>query len=534
MQISNPKPLATAKFTTVLTAAATIAALGFLTACDRNGLLFPHDEEELIAQSQPEETIQWYQTPPIDVEESKPAFAGEDIRDLVTHWKSAQNRGDYGAFAALYAESFQGLDDPAIHPDVLERTEWLNERKKAFDQSRVVALDELDIIVTEEAAVVYLAIEEWSDDRRTERMIEWVLVDEGEGLEILFEEVLDVATYEVDTVGDAPTPDAMTQVISEYVDGRQRHFLVLDASAKPEWLDDSVEFLNYSAAKATAIEKNIPERFSAWHGRRVELFDGDGEQCDARVTGLYGLARVVPHFGQVTAWRGHPTAEGPLQEPAQDREIGAQLWELSTQKSLVAEVETIDGDRCETKEDPAWARPTDSEASPLRPVQLSDTEKDAVWQAFQHLDRYEAIQQRFVEFHDHPVGDADEKEIPLWTKYRDAAHPSRQIRAFRGDKSDRTYVVATASAGGGCGGFDAAMWELFEIRGGGDNPQTIRMGGSTIEMHPRALVDVDSTGAPIIVGADHRWGTSNLLIERVGAVHRVVDEIEVDFYDCGC
>jgi ketosteroid isomerase-like protein len=119
------------------------------------------------------------------------APAEAEVRALLDRWMVAQNRGDFDAYAVLYAAGFTGVRRSGASKVDLDRAAWLRDRKRMFDRPVAVTVDQVSVAADGDAARIDF-VQTWTSgsysDRGPKRMR--VVREEG-GLRIAREEMLE-------------------------------------------------------------------------------------------------------------------------------------------------------------------------------------------------------------------------------------------------------------------------------------------------------------------------------------------------------
>jgi ketosteroid isomerase-like protein len=130
-------------------------------------------------------------TPPQAPPDARPALGESEVQALVERWRTAQNDGDFDAYAALYGDGFEGVKRAGEAEQRFDRAGWLEDRKRMFARPMRVDTDELRVQIKGQGARAEL-VQTWSSggfgDRGRKRLdIEL----RGDGLRIVREEMLD-------------------------------------------------------------------------------------------------------------------------------------------------------------------------------------------------------------------------------------------------------------------------------------------------------------------------------------------------------
>jgi hypothetical protein len=68
-----------------------------------------------------------------------------EMRTLLTQWLDAQNRGDFSAYQALYADSFEGIRRSGPRTVHLGRAKWMADRERMFKKPMTVTADAIEL-----------------------------------------------------------------------------------------------------------------------------------------------------------------------------------------------------------------------------------------------------------------------------------------------------------------------------------------------------------------------------------------------------
>jgi hypothetical protein len=132
--------------------------------------------------------------PPPPPPDARPAIDEAAVRAFIDRWRQAQNEGDLDAYAALYADAFEGIKRAGEAEQRFDRAGWLVDRKRMFTRPMSVAVDELRVTITGPRARVEF-VQTWSSgsfgDRGNKRMEIKPRPSEPGALHIVREEMLD-------------------------------------------------------------------------------------------------------------------------------------------------------------------------------------------------------------------------------------------------------------------------------------------------------------------------------------------------------
>lgn len=516
-----------------------LMVFAFTAGCDGQKPLYGPIKLDSNAQFGTVETEHRIDAPLVHVPtvEPTPQVRREAVRELLEQWLTAQNESDFAAYRELYDDSFEGLISSGGASRFVEfnRPSWLDSRREYFERPMKISIDDVVIETFAESAEVLFV--ETRDvpatgvrESRVEGPKELFVVRDGDELRIGGEVMTEMRRSLVEREKVAPQPDDVALVWTAGDDDRRAHYLVLDTNPESDAISNDVEYKGFSAARAAVEQEEISRTVSAWQGRAVRLFDPDGEHCIGEVSGLFGLVRMEPHFGQFNRWTGSPRTRTPGEpplEPLDNDTIAAEVWQMGSSPVLAAAVDIEADEECGV-DDPVWGRSEKSETSPLREVEAQDSETAAVLDAFRGLEKYEEIQHRFLE---QTTGEERQESEGTWSTLW-GAEP--KVSVFRSDERQRTFAFASASSGIGCGEFLGELSGFFELRTDDGEIRVVRLSDFASAFEPAALVDADHGGVPHIVGEKYRVGSSKILAGPVGTVHRVMQRLHVPSFECGC
>jgi hypothetical protein len=283
------------------------------------------------------------------------------IHTLLDAWLAAQNTGDFGAYAELYAARFQGVKRSGDRARSFDRAGWLADRRKMFAKPMEVELSAVALQSTEASAVASFEQRWSSSSYRDVGPKRLVVVREGDALRIAREEM--IASEVTGRGGPAALPLGRFFFVLPGDAG-----VVLHTEAEDAWSKGTAELVSrdevVTAAKEVAPAA-IPPALAALSGADIRLYDARGERCAAKLGALRVLRRVTPHFGTVQAWAG----EGGRAE-ATDAAIAEDAWALGRGGLLTAKLEG--GAECEGALFAELASAPPLTPYPLKPAEGAD------------------------------------------------------------------------------------------------------------------------------------------------------------------
>jgi len=356
---------------------------------------------------------------------------------LVQRWVEAQNRGDYDAYAELYASKFFGVKRAGERETRYAREAWLADRQRMFRKAIRVETRDLVVRPGTSSAQVELVQRFASGNFADEGPKRLLVVREAGTLKIAQEEML--ASLET-----APPAHGSNALDLHFVLPLERGlYMVVDADDAPaatgpvrreRALDDDGTVWTTSRALP---DEALDPALRAWKGTRVRLDDG----CTAVVTDFVALGRVDPHFGNEQTWSG--TDGDPPVPPLSPERQAEEAFALAP-KSVAARLQG-----CQRG---IFAQ----RASTVAPIHAERIEDDDLTRraraAFAKLPDVTAHQKELI---------AQVESAPgaWWAS-------SLEITIHRHPVSRQTLVSAHARwSGESCADFSATVRAFFELRG---------------------------------------------------------------------
>lgn len=414
-----------------------------------------------------------------------------EAQRVVDEWRAAQNTGDFAAYEKLYAKRFTGVRRTGPRTLQLDRTGWVRDRQRMFAKKMAVRIENLTLVASEATAQVRF-VQTWESgsykDIGPKKM---VFVREGGIYKIAREEMLGSAKQ---------PPSTMLRWVARQM------MVINDAPDDTVGVGSPTLMLDEPIAAIRAVdEKKLPAELLALRGKTVTVVQRGGKTCQARVGNFVLAALVVPHFGQVQAWK----------DPGADKKAaGEAAYELG-RHSLMANLKSC--------KDGEWAA---AAVPPLIPVRPAKADVRA-WVAskVQTLPEWKAIQDSFK----------TEGHKGRWDAYEPAETKVVEFDARVGGRAVK-IVAVSVSAGAGCADFSGSLTALFESGAAGE--LTLRNSPGNFAFNPGYVGDIDADGNSEIL-PDERGMLGNFTIHR--AVIKVkngkwdnVETFEVPFNDCPC
>lgn len=439
------------------------------------------------------------------------------VQALIERWLAAQNRGDFDAYAMLYASRFEGTKRTGAQTRAYGRVGWLADRKRMFGKAMAVTVSAPTVAIVGPTALVQFEQTWQSGGYRDVGPKQLLLVAEGTELCIAREEMLAsrlesaTAAAAAQDVGLDPTVLAPAVLAGGHIwlllqhgDGGLR------ASGAPE-LVSAAE----TAVATDAIEGALPAQLQAWADREVELFAAGGRRCRGQVARVELLARVAPHFSSVQHWKG---AEGATPPPRD--EVRDEVWSLGKAGlAVAARVVPVDADACRGA---LVGRVAEADRPGPAPLQEARVEPELVTAALMRARQSPSWKATALEF----AAQVAEPRAEAWDAYEGAA-PT--IAAYAAENGERLLYVGLR-AGNGCGDFYGEHVAVFAVRGQGSGAKLRLLSDDRAPgrlLTPRLAMDVDADGKVELIGDDGIW-------RAVGPTWRVGPSWELPNLDCGC
>jgi hypothetical protein len=434
------------------------------------------------------------------VEEPPAALDETAVRAAVAAWVAAQNRGDFAAYQQLYAGTMEGVKRVGARTWRFDRAGWMTDRQRMFGRPMKVAADEIAVSIAGPMATVELVQTFEQGKFRDQGPKQIVLVAAPGGPRIAREEMM------------ASTPTTpTTRVESEaglrfvvQIDARP-HLVIGPAesawaagAARGPFASDKAQYM------ALRDATGAPAVAQAWRGRTVTLYGAAGS-CTATIGELAVAGGGTPHFSVESRWAGSPESDRPG-KPMSQAQRAREVLALSDLR-LVGALQVPAG--C----DPIYAIGGTAPTTFPRAASVDDATRDKALAAFRALPAYAALQKEFETTYD--------GKGP-WT-----ASPAVTVYA----SDERTFVSVEAEEGEGCGGWNGALWALFELEGGAlalvNDPGASRYS-------PAAMLDADGDGTVEIIGQASTLTGGYWHVAMTPGEPTVKAEIEFPFTDCGC
>jgi hypothetical protein len=434
----------------------------------------------------------------VAVDAAKPVVAAAPVppaKRVFDEWLRAQLYGDFAAYQALYADSFQAVVPSGRRARTVKRAAWMSEHKRKFGKPMTVDV---------------------SDTRL------WPV---GDGFEARFHETWESGTYheETDKVMTFAQVDGAWRITKEEVSAKQvdaakgsamssmaflfvwenEPVILSDAAddgtvGRPRMRDDSAD----TAVKAVD-EKRLQSDLRQWKHEKLVLFDEKLEECTTTVTGFEMIT--------VSEW-DMGTIESQIEGKRTKAAIAAKVWEGTHQ--LVARTDGLAG-ACER---PVLARPARLPKLKLHAFEAAD-DKIAT-QAAGLLKAIPSVAARAEEA---------KKNSPDWDDT-----PRVTVASLGKAGSLVTAAVGAEDCGGP--GYDAvAIWrtEGRDGKGAWHLVRSPKEGDGGDDLTPLLAFDLDDDGTFEILFRDEIPNRLGLLRWR-GEDYAITDVLNIPYSDCRC
>lgn len=438
------------------------------------------------------------------------AIEDAEVNGLLDAWLAAQNRGDFEAYQALYAQRFHGVRRTRERVVALDRKGWMADRRRMFERPMVVSVDQVTIAKGSTSAIVDV-VQSWSSARFADTGPKrFLVVREGGALRIAQEEMLASrpasATTELASRGLFPVIAGPTQKVALL--GRASG----DAGKGAPGLVTAPNSVPVAAARDAT---SVPESLAPLAGTTVRVVGPDGV-CEGRLGAVRLVRPLVPHFGTVNHWLGQGDFEGePAMRPAA---VAREAWELGTATYYAAELTS----ECTG----VLAIPSRGEA----PVAFAPSAPDAstatsIVEALASSPEGARLDRAFADLRRELGEDADEASVP--NGVRSVPRERFELQSF--GSPARLFVAKLAPDG--CGQMDSVEGlSFFDVRDG--SPRFTGRGSIPERAHVVAVFDLEGDGVLEAYLEDVIGGYRYVV--RLGAAPGVLVEAEIPYFDCPC
>ena len=439
------------------------------------------------------------------VKPARPAvkpIAASAVKDLMQRWLAAQNEGDFPAYEALYAERLEGVRRSGEKIVRLDRKGWVKERGRMFKRKMIVEMNDVDIDVFTKSAIVTFS-QRWASGKYEDvGPKQMVVVPEDGQLRIAREEMLQSTL-----IGDARKTALADKRFVFVIAAGQGEYAVLDKLGNMPVSGFKLISQDEPVVVSAAVESDkLPASVAEWRGAILE-----SGPCQATVSDILALSRIVPHFGERQTWSGEFDDNPPMAEDdiarAAFHEDGAYL------------VGTLRTDGCSMGAHASVA----NQPAPTRADRVTDGTGalvKAARKAFRALEGYKELATEFRSY----------GQEGNWEEYASGGGKPGEIvvTVMRHTGNHKLFAVAQAHSGSGCGDFEGSLTAFFEVSGKLAAPKLKKV--HETRTHPRIIAALDM--------ADN--GALAFLVEDVGNTvltgldGKVLRTLTVPFFDCGC
>lgn len=354
--------------------------------------------------------------------EAAPWLSETEVKSAFEQWLRTQNEANFAAYSRLYAARFTGTKRVATRTSRFNRETWLTDREGMFKPGLSVKASDVQVTISGPQLAQVTFIQDFSTPRFSDRGKKQLLfTSTPEGLRVTAEEMLDSTVTEDVSVG----PAAAAWYAEDNVLFTRSHLAKSAFGSVPRSFtkdNDGVYHLTAAASKDA-----FPATTTALEQEPLTLITSDGKSCGARVTRLYGAARIVPHFGMEQSWAGQ---DG--HEPASRVEIAKQLWQLAGDEvSVVGEIAAACG------KTGLLVKTADGVPSLSAPKPVDQTLEKAIRARFAKLPEIKKVEKE-VPGRQRPWFSSDDVEVQVvegpggsrWAVAR--AHETRECRVITG------------------------------------------------------------------------------------------------------
>jgi ketosteroid isomerase-like protein len=423
------------------------------------------------------------------------------VRSLLDAWLDAQNRGDFNAYAKLYAERFTGIKRSGQRTRNFGRSDWMSDRASMFERPMRVTASGVSLTVAPRLARVSFE-QTWSSAKYRDAGPKELLIVPGPSSALITREEMLASTIGTER---PVAPESRLRV----VDGG---LVILSDDVMPGWArgalrSPAVPRPDVAEVLRDADEGRLPPALAALAGRSLRVLDARGQACDTRVAALAVRGAVIPHFSM-----GRASEDGS--EPSAER-WNEEVWALSEQggRQLVGLLQPA----C----DGSFALDASDVTPPVYPAEpaAADVQRAAVG-AFRALPDYARIQRRYAE---------ETGSKTPW--HEDASHHTLDVWSFT-PRAGRRLLVVSAEAGEYCGGFGAGLNAVFAFDAGAKLSLLGAFEGEPFA--PASAFDLDADGQLEILSGPEGFTRERALLRRQGS--RLVRDVlfAVPFLDCPC
>jgi hypothetical protein len=429
-----------------------------------------------------------------------PVLSDAAVRALVAAWRSAQNKRDFSAYSAFYAEHFTGMSARGASLARLDRRTWLkvHQAELALDP----ALAGATALVASGAGGARVTFDNAAARALGARLPELFVVSSATGPKIAWE---------------APArtrASALSETAGLWL--ADEHFAILSPAPDSAWAEGAPSYSGDNTALRSVTVSKLPKTLRAWLGRPVRVLGASGAVCETRLQRFALRATITPDLPTAEVWEG--CADEAAQQPEQ---IAQDIWHLSglEGRSLVAEFSAP----CKGA---LLAIDPELPAPPIAAPEPASAELGAVaLEAFRKLPEYAEIQARFKTENPISEGAWEDRQgrRSVWTLQLPAHAP---------------LLFVSVEAGAGCANFSASLSALWEVQDDGGAARRLSLllvpsAEDDRRLTPSAVVDLDGSGAALLSGPDGVFSARSL-VHKTSAGYRQTLLSSVPFFAGPC
>ncbi len=425
-----------------------------------------------------------------------PAIDEAKIKTFVQGWVDAQNKGDFDAYSASYAQRLTGIKRVGTKTKTFAREGWLVDRKRMFKKPMVVKADSLSIRSGARSAVVQFE-QSWSSGRFADKgPKQLLLVLKGDKLGIAREEML--SSTIVGASGDTKLNSGL--LFKAPIRGG---FIL--SEAQHDWSKGKGRLVGKSPyIIARKVSDQLPEEYRL-KGKPIYVY-GEKGACVDTIKDLHIVVGLTPHFGYYQDEDDQP-------EKKPQSVIASEIFAMGI-PYLIADLEgKCNGDIAEIA-------PQIQELSALLPTN-KDAYAASLQKAWDSLDAVTAMQTEADS-----LKEEEESEPPKpWAE-------RTELKVFSNAESSQTIAVMAGLGGYGCGNFYGALTAFFSI----DAKGKIKLLGTLDEFFvPSQILDLKKDGRLEFVGSlFDDVSEHSTLIRKTPKGFEVQHRFSWEYQDCPC
>ena len=428
------------------------------------------------------------------------------VERLVVAWAEAQNRSDFDAYQAMYADTFFGIKRAGSRVRQFGLKGWLEDRGKMFRRPFTVTVSGLVIGGTPDLAIANFTQEWQSAKFRDVGPKQLVLERRGSSWAIRREELFS------STLLDAASLPHLDEAQFRFVWWTDRPYLLLTQQLPPNLklaspradVDPATSELRVVEAVAA---DSVPEAQRGAAAGSYDLFAADGKRCTAKAAGFVRIGIVQGYL----TYEEMPKVAGPVDA----NEYGQFVTDNA--RWLALELTAAPGSSC--ARDAFWGRD-----AALPAVTVSAGAKSMAPVAFDAALRqtkaWQGLQGEYASW-DREEGDTT---TPLRTGRWDEGRAEAFVRFSSTGVAPFAWHLAVG--GTGCADFLGELWTIWRD----EQPAPVRWTADDTLARPQppsSAVDLDGDGKLELVGPD-------ILYQQAGPIWRIGRTATRPWVGCGC